>query len=84
MPWVDDIIDCLGKAKFLSKLDLNKGFHQVTISEADIKKTAFCTEWGKFEYLFMPFGLRNAPSTFSKAHGHCTFRTTLLCKSVHR
>ena len=34
--------------------------------QSDIEKTAFCTEWGKYEYLYMPFRLRNAPSTFQR------------------
>ena len=58
MPRVDEIIDRLGKAQYLSKLDLNKGFHQVPVNPSDIEKTAFC--------VFMPFSLRNAPATFQR------------------
>ena len=68
MPHVEEIIDCLGEAMYVSTLDLNKGFHQVPMKPDDIEKTAFCTPWGKYEYLFMPFGLRNAPSTFRLLH----------------
>ncbi len=64
---MDDILDCLSDANYLTKLDLNKGFfHQVPMYQSDIEKTAFCTEWGKYEYLYMLFGLRNSPSTFKR------------------
>ena len=41
MPRVDEIIDCLGKAQYLSKLDLNKGFHQVSVNPSDIERQLF-------------------------------------------
>ena len=66
MPRVDEIIDRLGKAQYLSKLDLNKGFHQVPVNLSDIEQTAFCAPAGKFECVFMPFGLGNSPATFQR------------------
>ena len=66
MPRIDDIIDCLGNAKFLSKFDLAKGFHQVPVRECDRIKTAFVTPWGKYQYRYMPFGIRSAPATFQR------------------
>ncbi len=64
MPSIDDILSQLGKATFLSKLDLLKGFHQVPMSESSKELTAFTCLQGKFQYRVMPFGLTNAPSTF--------------------
>ena len=61
---IDDLIDQLGEAKILSKMDLNKGFYQIPLKEADMPKTAFCTPWGKFQFTRMPFGLRKAPAAF--------------------
>ena len=43
-----------------------KGFHQVPVRLCDKPKTAFVTPWGKYQYRYMPFGLRNAPSTFQR------------------
>ena len=66
MPLIEELLDLLGAAKFISKVDLNKGFHQIPISSTDMAKTAFCTPWGKFEFKVMPFGLRNGPAVFQR------------------
>ena len=75
MPLIDDILDNVGECKYLSKLDLSKGFYQVPIKESDKDKTAFCTPFGKFRFLRMPFGLMNAPSTFQRM-----MQTVLECQ----
>ena len=41
MPLIDDILDCVGECKFLSKIDLAKGFYKVPIDPKDRDKTAF-------------------------------------------
>ncbi len=64
MPTVDSIISHVGDSKFLSKLDLLKGFHQVPLEESSKKYTAFSCPYGKFQYQRMLFGLKNAPATF--------------------
>ena len=66
MPFIEDILDTLACAKFMSKLDLNKGFHQIPVRVEDKLKTAFCTPWGKFHFCRMPFGLRNGPAVFQR------------------
>ena len=54
--------DCV----IFSKIDLRKGYHQVAVNTADVPKTAISTPFGMFEYLRMPFGLRNSGNTFQR------------------
>ena len=66
MPLIEDILDTLASAVFISKIDLNKGFHQIPVKPEDAEKTAFFTPWGKFHFVVMPFGVRNGPATFQR------------------
>ena len=50
MPLVDDWIDRVGNAKFISTLDLTKGYWQVPVRESDREKTAFPTPYGLFQF----------------------------------
>ena len=59
---MDEILSQLGAAKFFSTMDLTDAFWSILIREEDIGKTAFITQVGLWEFVFMPFGLCNAPA----------------------
>ena len=66
LPRIDMCLDCLASAKVFSTIDLQSAYMQLEVAEEDRHKTAFITKYGLFEYLVMPFGLCNAPSTFQR------------------
>ena len=66
MPRIDDLIDQLGRAKFIMTLDLTRGYWQVPVAKDDQHKTAFITPFGLFQFRKMPFGLQGAPATFQR------------------
>ncbi len=65
-PNIGDLTSRLRGCTVFSKLDLRKGYHQVPVRPEDVPKTAVITPFGLFEYVRMPFGLRNAGQTFQR------------------
>lgn len=66
IPFLNDFTSNLQGKKIFSKIDLQKAFNQVPVSEEDIPKTAITTPFGLFEFPFMTFGLCNAAQTFQR------------------
>ena len=66
IPRVEDCIDRIGCAKYVTKLDLLKGYWQVPMTTAAKEISAFVTPEGFYQYKVMPFGMKNAPATFQR------------------
>ena len=66
IPRIDDCIDKIGNAKYVSKFDLLKGFWQVPLTERAKEISAFVTPDGLFQYKVIPFGMKNSPATFQR------------------
>jgi cleavage and polyadenylation specificity factor subunit 1 len=66
LPHIQDFNASLAGAKVFSKLDLIRGYHQIPLAADSIPKTAITTPFGLWEFLRMPFGLKNAAQTFQR------------------
>jgi hypothetical protein len=66
LPNMADLVARLSGSSVFSKLDLKKGYLQVPVTAADVAKTAIITPFGLFEFVRMPFGLKNAGMTFQR------------------
>ena len=64
LPWIDDLLDKLGQAKYFTTLHLISGYWQIKVNAISQEKTALVTHQGLFEFRVMPFGVKNAPAVF--------------------
>lgn len=70
VPRLHDFTYILANKKIFTKLDINRAYNCIPVAENDIEKTAVITPFGLFEFMRMPFGLRNAAQTFQRFMHH--------------
>ena len=77
IPRTDIALTKLSKAKYITSMDVMKGFHQNLMDDESKKYLRIILHIGIFEYLKMPFGIKNAPSHFQRMM-ETVFRQELL------
>lgn len=66
MPRLEELVERVGGARFITTLDLSKGYWQVPLAKEARPYTAFRSPRGLFQFTKMPFGLQGAPATFQR------------------
>ena len=66
MPKIDQLVNATVGHPRMSFLDAFQGYHQIPLALDDQEKTAFVTPIENYHYKVMPFGLKNAGSTYQK------------------
>ncbi|XP_047479369.1 uncharacterized protein LOC125032316 [Penaeus chinensis] len=67
LPLIEELVDSIGQAKFITKIDMQKGYYQIGLTDNAKIISAFITPFGLYNYTVMPFGMCNAPATFQRA-----------------
>jgi hypothetical protein len=65
-PFTYEVLENVGGHEAYSFTYGFSGYHQIKIALEDRYKTNFSTEWGSYQYIVMPFGMKNAPAIFSR------------------
>ncbi|MBW0489314.1 hypothetical protein O181_029029 [Austropuccinia psidii MF-1] len=66
IPRIPPALDKLAKAKYITKMDCMKGFHQNQVKPSSMKLLIIICHMGIYEYTRMPFGIKNVPDHFQR------------------
>lgn len=66
LPLIEDLLNLIGQSKYITTIDLTKGYYQIPLTEQAKEISAFITPFGHFQYIVLAFGMTNAPSTFQR------------------
>ena len=78
LPRIDQLVDSTVGHKLLSFMDTFSRYNQIRMDETDQEKTSFVTSQGLFCYKVMPFGLKNAGTTYQRLVNH------MFCPQIGR
>ncbi|XP_064470511.1 uncharacterized protein LOC135384989 [Ornithodoros turicata] len=63
---ITELIYKVSKSRFISVLDMTRGYWQIQMDPESQKYTAFATPSGLYAWNVMPYGLRNSAATFQR------------------
>jgi hypothetical protein len=65
-PFTDEVLENVGGQEVYSFTDGFSRYHQIKLAPRYRYNTTFSIEWGSYQYTVMPFGVKNAPTIFSR------------------
>ncbi|KAL6471539.1 hypothetical protein MHYP_G00201890 [Metynnis hypsauchen] len=83
LPRVDKSLDFLARGKFISTIDLARGYWQVGVKESSRPKTVFASHCGLFQFKVLPFSLCNSPATFQRLMNTVLAGLVYTCCTVY-
>jgi hypothetical protein len=78
MPILEELFDSIRDSNIFTIVDLRQGFNQIVLAIKDRKKITFHGNNKLWEWLVMPFGLKNAPIFFQRVMDQVLERANFL------
>ena len=82
LPRVEQLLEEVTQSRYITTLDLTKGYYQFPMHPEHQQKTAFVTPQGKWEFTRMPFGLKGAPAKFQRTMDQLFQEYSQLCAYI--